>query len=592
MSAFIDSTVDILGVNERANGETDLEDEFHSVSYLQDAPPESTRKTLAFSEADDSFQPKTVDGADKPELHWTLDERSVVVQDQRLKSIILSCLLDDIIKPVISCPIAKATWTDLVHNFEVSLSQWLTFSQELRNGNHNQTLDLADIYRRFVYECNLLQRRYSDSKKALITPSSNAISTAFFSKNVIHDFQENSDDESSQSLDNLFGSKIKKDYKTEYKKIKAKLALLEASSSNPQAPKISQPKNKGLIVKTFEWDEEEVSNDEEVSHVKVLMALADDELTVGKNHACNVAKMVTLRVLLAVVAMNGWDTCQMDVSNAFLHGDLTEEVYMQMPQGYAPRQWFAKFSSALLPFGYVQSKADYSLFTKSNKSSFTAVLVYVDNVLITGSSKTEIQNLTSQLGFHFHMKDLRVMAAPVISISSDVSVESVGSSFPRVILIGSIFVEVPITPEVEAAAIASPAGVLELDTHSSSEADPLESSPPPVSIAPMVSHFLCSTDSKSDIEIPERHVSPTTSTPEIPAAPILPAPSAIVAPPSEFPLAPVVAPPGIRRRRAFLIRPGEDIPIGRLYRTHPAGPCKALAARKSVRPLPSYRLAL
>nr|GFA04729.1 hypothetical protein [Tanacetum cinerariifolium] len=186
----------------------------------------------------------------------------------------------------------------------------------------------------------------------------------------------------------------------------------------------------------------------------------------------------------------------------------------------------------------------------------------------------------------------QVMAAPVISISSDVSVESVGSSFPRVIFIGSIFVEVPVTPEVEAAAIASPVGVLELDTHSSSEADPLESSPPPISIAPMVSHFLCSTDSKSDIEIPERHVSPTTSTPEIPAAPILPAPSAIVAPPSEFSLAPVVAPPGIRRRRAFLIRPGEDIPIGRLYRTHPAGPCKALAVRKSVRPLPSYRLAL
>ncbi|GJX65396.1 putative reverse transcriptase domain-containing protein [Tanacetum coccineum] len=205
------------------------------------------------------------------------------------------------------------------------------------------------------------------------------------------------------------------------------------------------------------------------------------------------------------------------------------------------------------------------------------------------------------------------MAAPVISISSDVSVESVGSSFPRVILIGSISVEVPVAPEVGAAAVASPAGVLELDTHSSSEADPSESSPPPVSVAPMVSPFLCSDDSESDTEIPERHVSPTphdamltrwrsrvasrsssptTSTPEIPTAPILPAPSAIVAPSSEFPLAPVVAPPGIRRRRAILIRPGEDIPIGRLYRTHPGGPCRALTARKSVRPLPSHRLAL
>nr|GEU31057.1 hypothetical protein [Tanacetum cinerariifolium] len=117
------------------------------------------------------------------------------------------------------------------------------------------------------------------------------------------------------------------------------------------------------------------------------------------------------------------------------------------------------------------------------------------------------------------------MVAPVISISSEVSVKSVGSSFPRVILIGSISVEVPVALEVGAAAFASLARVLELDTHSFSEADPLESSPSPVSVAPMVSPFLCSDDSESDTEIPERHVSPTTSTLEIPTALILPAPT-------------------------------------------------------------------
>nr|GFC79177.1 hypothetical protein [Tanacetum cinerariifolium] len=84
----------------------------------------------------------------------------------------------------------------------------------------------------------------------------------------------------------------------------------------------------------------------------------------------------------------------------------------------------------------------------------------------------------------------------------------------------------------------------------------------------------------------------TTSTLEILTAPILPAPSTIIAPSSEFPLTPVVAPPGIRQRRAILIRPGEDIPIGRLYRTHSGRPCRALTVRKSVIPLPSYHLAL
>nr|GEX18028.1 reverse transcriptase domain-containing protein [Tanacetum cinerariifolium] len=175
------------------------------------------------------------------------------------------------------------------------------------------------------------------------------------------------------------------------------------------------------------------------------------------------------------------------------------------------------------------------------------------------------------------------MAAPVIFISSNVSVESVGSSFLRVILIVSTSVEVSVAPEVGEAAVASPAGVLELDTYSSSEADPSESSLPPVSVAPMVSPFRCLDDSESDTEIPERH---------IPTAPILPAPFAIVAPSSEFPLAPVVASPRIRRRRAILIRPEEDIPIGRLYRTHHGGPCKELTVRKSVRHLPSHRLAL
>ncbi|GJV19391.1 putative reverse transcriptase domain-containing protein [Tanacetum coccineum] len=194
------------------------------------------------------------------------------------------------------------------------------------------------------------------------------------------------------------------------------------------------------------------------------------------------------------------------------------------------------------------------------------------------------------------------MAALVISISLNVSVQSVGSSFLLVILIGSIFVEVSVAPEVGAVAVASPTGVLKLDTHSSSEVDPSESSPPSVSVAPMVSPFLCLDDSESDTEMPEKHVSPTshdvmltrwrsrvasrsssptTSNLEIPTAPILPTPSVIVAPSSEFPFAPVVAPPEIRQRRAILIRIREDIPIGRLYRTHPGGPCRALTARKS-----------
>ncbi|GJZ68343.1 reverse transcriptase domain-containing protein [Tanacetum coccineum] len=72
---------------------------------------------------------------------------------------------------------------------------------------------------------------------------------------------------------------------------------------------------------------------------------------------------------------------------------------------------------------------------------------------------------------------------------------------------------------------------------------------------------------------------------------ITPTPYAIV-PPSTNMISHVDAPPKIRRQRAILIRPGQDIPIVRLYRTHPGGPCRALTVRKSVRYLPSHRLAL
>ncbi|GJY68374.1 hypothetical protein Tco_0471356, partial [Tanacetum coccineum] len=60
---------------------------------------------------------------------------------------------------------------------------------------------------------------------------------------------------------------------------------------------------------------------------------------------------------------------------------------------------------------------------------------------------------------------------------------------------------------------------------------------------------------------------------------------------SEFPIAPITAPPGIRRRLTILIRLGEAIPFGRPYRTHLNKPRKLLTARKRVRPLPAHRLA-
>nr|GEX34020.1 hypothetical protein [Tanacetum cinerariifolium] len=142
------------------------------------------------------------------------------------------------------------------------------------------------------------------------------------------------------------------------------------------------------------------------------------------------------RLVVQVAAIKGWFTCQMDVCNAFLHGDLLEEVYMKPLMGYtskgknvsadttldshlacklkkslyglkqAPRQRFSKLLTTLLEFGYTQSKINYSLFVKKEDASFTIVLVYVDDQLITDNDESQIGSLKAQLSFMFHMNDL------------------------------------------------------------------------------------------------------------------------------------------------------------------------------------------
>ncbi|GJW42166.1 hypothetical protein Tco_0070965 [Tanacetum coccineum] len=144
-----------------------------------------------------------------------------------------------------------------------------------------------------------------------------------------------------------------------------------------------------------------------------------------------------------------------------------------------------------------------------------------------------------------------------------------------------------VAPEVGAVSVISPTGVLDLVDYSSSsfDSDPSEDSLPLALELPLVSPFLYSANSKADIlrwrdRVTSRPSSPPRSSPHD-----------TLAPSSEFPLAPVVAPPGIRRRPAILVQPSEAIPFGQPYNTHPNRPHKLLTARKRLGPFPTHRLA-
>ena len=137
-------------------------------------------------------------------------------------------------------------------------------------------------------------------------------------------------------------------------------------------------------------------------------------------------KPATVRVVLSLALSNKWHIRQLDVNNAFLNGFLEEEVYMQQPEGFAaadtslvcrlhkalyglkqaPRAWFACLAHTLFKLGFNSSKCDPSLFVQISGTHCIYVLVYVDDIIITGSNSSSLQQLITLLDSEFSLKDL------------------------------------------------------------------------------------------------------------------------------------------------------------------------------------------
>jgi len=139
--------------------------------------------------------------------------------------------------------------------------------------------------------------------------------------------------------------------------------------------------------------------------------------------------LTTIRTLTVVATIKNWFLEQLNVDNTFLHGDLSEEIYMTFPPDIntdsqnnstrvcrltkslyglkqASKPWNEKLISFLKTLGFKQSKADNSLFIKNIKTSITVLLVYVDDIILAGDDIKDIVDIKEALNATFRIKDL------------------------------------------------------------------------------------------------------------------------------------------------------------------------------------------
>ena len=143
-----------------------------------------------------------------------------------------------------------------------------------------------------------------------------------------------------------------------------------------------------------------------------------------------VAKMSTMRIILALSAAQGWKVFQLDIKSAFLNGDLDVEIFMNQPEGFvvkgkesficklkkslyglkqAPRAWYTKILRYFANIGFSKCFSDFDLYVLNQGKDVVLILLYVDDLLITGNNDEIIQECISKLKATFEMIDLDLL---------------------------------------------------------------------------------------------------------------------------------------------------------------------------------------
>jgi hypothetical protein len=144
-----------------------------------------------------------------------------------------------------------------------------------------------------------------------------------------------------------------------------------------------------------------------------------------------VARLESVRMLLAIAAHCGWSVHHMDVKSAFLNGDLQEEVYVQQPPGFiddkhknkvlrlhkalyglrqAPRAWNHKLNASLLALGFSRCVNEHGMYTRGRGDGRLIVGVYVDDLIISGGDAAAVTKFKTQMKNTFRMSDLGLLS--------------------------------------------------------------------------------------------------------------------------------------------------------------------------------------
>ena len=191
------------------------------------------------------------------------------------------------------------------------------------------------------------------------------------------------------------------------------------------------PHSAALHIVQFKWVfRNKLKADGSLKKYKARLVAKGFQQTLGIDFIETFSPMVkasTIRIIFTLDVTRGWDVQQVNITNVFLNGYLQEEVFMNQPEGFidptkptyvcklqkalyglkqAPRAWFDKLKGALLKWGFVNSVSDTSLFYNRKNGRMILLLVYVDDILITGESQADIQEVIKDLHAKFTLKTL------------------------------------------------------------------------------------------------------------------------------------------------------------------------------------------